>query len=108
MSVYYLLRIFIDKFVRILEPILAFVEDQVKRSRTGRVLNNFTDRDSGKIQEYRERVQGAIRKFKVSLVARLCMHLIELAITKANPHINHALNQVKIEVSHIEFILLLK
>ena len=103
---YRLLRTFINKLVRILAQILGFVEDHVKRSRTDRVLSTFTD--PRKIQEYRERVQGTIRNLEVSLVVRFYMHLIELLITKANSHINHALNQIRIKVSCIEITLLLK
>jgi len=75
--VYRPLPTFLDKVVRKLEPILAFVEDQVKRSRTDRVFSTFTD--SGKIQEYRERVQRAIRLFEVSPVAIVLYLLIELS-----------------------------
>ena len=93
------LHTFLDKLVRKLEPILAFIEEQAKRSRTERVWNSRTD--SGKIQEYRERVQGATRLFEVSLVAVLYL-LIELSAKINHPRINDTSCRVRVEVSHIK------
>ena len=94
------LHTFLDKLVRKLEPILAFIEEQAKRSRTERVWNSRTD--SGKIQEYRERVQGAIRLFEVSLVAIVLYLLIELSPKINHPRINDTSYRVRVEVSHIK------
>jgi len=60
---------FLDVPVRTLDSILNFVEGQIHRSTTVRVLNSLSD--PGKIQEYRERLAAAMSQFEVSLVASL-------------------------------------
>lgn len=58
---------FLDqKFIRTLESIYEFVEEQVRRNKAVRVLYSMAD--AGKIQEYRERLNAAMSQFEVSPV----------------------------------------
>ncbi|CAA7270604.1 unnamed protein product [Cyclocybe aegerita] len=54
----------VTDLVTTLHMILGHVEDQIKRSRTMRVI--YSVADTVKIKEYRERLQAAVSKFEVS------------------------------------------